>query len=221
MQVFVGIKNAVFEKSTALRSLAELLSLVEKDPEGAPPFLFALTDGGPEHRSTYASFWVALAALFVGADFDYVCFVRTCPGQSWMNFVERMMSLLNIALSGVAVMRDAIDNDPEGALEKLVQRAGSMKELRGFAEKDPALAPKLVESCKAMERVIMGRLEQVTLKGVHVQEAPVLGDEEIDAFFSLVKRLDARMEKGDTTQAKLAIRSEFLRFLKTHAVLTT
>lgn len=235
--VYVSLKNAVFEPSTAMRSVSEVLHLLrflrdrgpaEKrslvvDLEGQiRSILLAITDGGSEHRSTFASVWIALSCLFRGGDFDYVCFLRTCPGQSWMNFVERIMSILNIALSGVVVMREAIDQDRGGALERAVAGCGSMKDLRALIarakDKDGVdLKGKILESCEAIKDDVMARIKRRTLKGREFSEGPHLTDHDIDDVWELILELDGAMERGDTRKEVVKTRTRFMEFLKTHA----
>ena len=51
-QVFVGIKEAVFEPSSALRHASELHDILLTEI-GMKSVLFLYTDGGPGHRTTY------------------------------------------------------------------------------------------------------------------------------------------------------------------------
>ena len=64
-----------------------------------------VTDGGPDHRLTYASVKVALLSLFMSLDLDMLIAVRTCPYQSWTNLAERIMSTLNLALQNISLCR--------------------------------------------------------------------------------------------------------------------
>ena len=58
-----------------------------------------------------------LIALFRASHFDLLVAGRCAPGQSWMNPVERIMSLLNLALQNVALERDASSMEVEGVYE--------------------------------------------------------------------------------------------------------
>ena len=66
------------------------------------PILFLYSDGGPDHRLTYVSVQASLIALFKNLDLDILCVARTAPYQSWR---ERIMSLLNMGLQSVGLMR--------------------------------------------------------------------------------------------------------------------
>ena len=91
-QVFVGIKEAVFEPSRALRHASEVHDILPTEI-GMKSVLFLYTDGGPDHRTTYISTQLSVIALFLNLNLDYLCAARTAPHNSWRNPVERMMSI--------------------------------------------------------------------------------------------------------------------------------
>ena len=103
-QVFVGFKDTAFEQSSPLRHATEL-STILSNPGGDRSVLFLYSDGGPDHRLTYASVQVSLIALFLKLDLDFLCAARTAPSHSWRNPVERIMSTLNLGLQCVGLMR--------------------------------------------------------------------------------------------------------------------
>jgi hypothetical protein len=42
-------------------------------------------------------------------DLDLLIVIRTAPNNSWCNYVERVMSALNLALQGVGVARPLLE----------------------------------------------------------------------------------------------------------------
>ena len=80
------------------------------------PILLLYSDGGPDHRTTYASVKLALIALFKDLDLDLLIALRTAPCNSFANPVERIMSIVNIGLQGVGVMRTAGSQQFESAI---------------------------------------------------------------------------------------------------------
>jgi len=70
-------------------------------------------DGGPNHRVNYLSVKVALIALFRDLNLDVLIALRTAPSNSWANPVERIMSIINIGLQGVGVMRRKMSDEFE------------------------------------------------------------------------------------------------------------
>lgn len=97
-QIFVIIKDRVFQPSSPVRHACELQHLLVFNYSVVPPILFLYADGGPDHRVVYFSVQLSLIALFLTLDLDYLCAVRTAPYNSWRNPVERMMSILNLGL---------------------------------------------------------------------------------------------------------------------------
>ena len=109
-QVTVVVNDAVFQASSPIRHAASLRSLLQEDPK---PILMIFTDGGPDHRLTYESVKVSLIALFKAANLDMLIAGRCAPGQSWVNPVERVMALLNLALQNVSLGREQVDEATE------------------------------------------------------------------------------------------------------------
>lgn len=81
-----------------------------------PPILLIFTDGGPDHRLTYMSVKLSMIALFLEMDLDCLIALRTAPSNSWANPVERIMSIVNMGLQGVGVMRRKVNDDFEKAI---------------------------------------------------------------------------------------------------------
>ena len=69
------------------------------------PILCLYTDGGPDHNNTFLATKLALMSIFLEKDLDMLVAVRTPPYHSWKNPVERVMSIVNIALQGIGLMR--------------------------------------------------------------------------------------------------------------------
>ncbi len=91
------------------------------------------TDGGPDHRVNYLSVKIALIALFRELNLDLLIALRTAPSNSWANPVERIMSIVNIGLQGVGVMRRKMSEEFEKAVCKSVAMfLNAILELRSF-----------------------------------------------------------------------------------------
>ena len=81
-----------------------------------PPILLIYSDGGPDHRCNYMSVKLSLIAVFLDLDLDMLVALRTAPSNSWANPVERIMSIVNIGLQGVGVMRQKGSDNFEKAI---------------------------------------------------------------------------------------------------------
>ena len=88
--------------------------------------LLVQTDGGPDHNLTFFRSKLAHVALFLILDLDHLCAIRGAPHGSYLNTVERAMSLLNLGLQNLALIRKPM---PEWA-ESAVTSVGSMKGVR-------------------------------------------------------------------------------------------
>ena len=117
------------------------------------------TDGGPDHNCKHVSVRLGLLALFLELDLDTMVVMRTAPTQSWGNPVERVMSVLNLGLQGVALAREELEN---GVYEKDFKKCNGMSAVRSAAK-----AYELSEDPKE------GELEP------HIQPLPHQQDEEL------------------------------------------
>lgn len=223
-RVFYGIKNAITQPSTAMRSVAELHATMSKTPDSDKSILLVTTDGGPEHNVKNGSVRVSLTALFLKGDFDLLIAVRTAPGHSWVNPVERVMSICNIGLNALAIARSPLEGGPpeeeDGGFEKIVKKCGSMAEVREAIDKHQGLGQALDRACQPVITQVSDRFKRLSLKEQPFQESVVLGHNKIADFFSIMSRVDGTLKVEETTQAALEKHPDLQRFWETHAVHT-
>lgn len=141
-KVHVGLKDSTFQHSSPLRHATELKQILVGSCTSVNPLLASYTDGGPDHRLTYVSVQIALIALFLELDLDFLCAIRTPPHNSWKNPAERIMSILNLALQGVGIARS------QTAFEDLLQRCKTMKQIRELAKTVPGLEMDILDLLK-------------------------------------------------------------------------
>ena len=128
MHVF--LKDSIFEASCPTRHTAELGRLMkEQYPDAVAVIMY--TDGGPDHNCKHLSVRLGLLALFLELDLDTMVVMRTAPTQSWGNPVERVMSVLNLGLQGVALAREELEN---GVYEKDFKKCNGMSAVRSAAK---------------------------------------------------------------------------------------
>ena len=113
-QVFVGIKESVFEPSSALKHASKVHDILLTEM-GTKSVLFLYTDGGPDHRKTYISTQLSLIALFLNLNLDYLCAARTTPHNSWRNPAERITSIFNLGFQSIGLMRSEMSEPAEAA----------------------------------------------------------------------------------------------------------
>ena len=93
--------------------------------------LVVYTDGGPDHNCKHTSVRLGLLSLFLELDLDTMVVMWTAPTQSLGNPVERVMSVLNLGLQGVALARDELLG---GNFEKDFKKCNGMGAVREVAK---------------------------------------------------------------------------------------
>ena len=196
-QVYVGLKEAVFEPSSALRHSTELYHTLLTDIADKP-VLFLYTDGGPDHRTTYVSTQLSLIALFINFNLDYLCAARTAPHHSWRNPVERMMSILNLGFQSIGLMRSEMSETAEAALKN----CNSVALLRKAGQQYKEEISKSVQSTVSLLTDVICRLE---LKGKKFKVYESCSDEEIQTFWEVLQLIEPQLTRGDTTKKLISI----------------
>ncbi|GAQ92919.1 hypothetical protein KFL_012020010, partial [Klebsormidium nitens] len=187
-QVFVTLKDAVFQPSSPLRHSAELVSIIRwaiRHRMLPPSILLGYTDGGPDHRTTYASVQIAWVAVWLALDLDYLLIVRTIPCNSWVNTVERSMSILNLGMQGVAVMQSAMSP----FFERHFSKATSLAAMRVAASKVDGGEEAWAGAMESVLRMLGERLEKLSLKEEAFTAANLTGAKGWKAFVAKHMRL--------------------------------
>ncbi|GBC03423.1 hypothetical protein RclHR1_05110006 [Rhizophagus clarus] len=86
--------------------------------------------------------------------------MRTTPHHSWTNPAERIISILNLGLQGVALkFRDAMSPESETALVKL----DTLDEIHAAAKTNPTLQNDLRECIKHVQLLLESCTERLVL----------------------------------------------------------
>ena len=196
-QVYVTLKDSVFEPSSPFRHAVELFKILEGLPN---PILMMYTDGGPDHRTTYGAVKLSLIVLFKLLDLDILIAARTAPGHSWANPAERIMSLLNLAYQNIAVHRSEMNSHYEQCLKS----CGSMSDIRKKAAKERGLEDAWLTALEGMVQQLNDRTERVELKGKSFITCEPASKERTDEFESkLHDFIDPGITLGKYTKADL------------------
>ena len=83
-----------------------------------------MTDRGPKHRVDFESIKIPLILMFKQLKLDSLIAILTAPGQSYVNIVERIISILNIVFQNVALERE------ESGSEEEIRKCKDLSELR-------------------------------------------------------------------------------------------
>ena len=116
--VYYTVSDSVFQSSSPFRHGVMLCKIIE-ELEHVPPILMKYTDGGTDQRNTLVSVNVASICLFKELDLDFMIAVRRGPGHSYMNPVDRIMSIFNLGLQNVATERAPGDDE---SIDKKVKK---------------------------------------------------------------------------------------------------
>ena len=210
-QVHVGIKDAIFESSSPLRHGTEL-NYILNSTNDANPILMLYTDGGPDHRLTYISVQLTLIALFLSRDLDMVVAVRTPPYHSWRNPVERIMSILNLALQSVGLMRVNMDHQ----FEEKMSKCSSMEDVRRQAEVSPGFKDAFVDSIEPVKVLLQSLFGRLELKGERFLCFNSADSVSMDTLWNELLLIDSTLTQGLTKKACVSKHPKLEHFLRTH-----
>ncbi|GES76141.1 hypothetical protein GLOIN_2v1773127 [Rhizophagus clarus] len=184
-KVYISFKDAVFQPSSALRHSTEFFSLINRQycNQPLPSILSLYTDGGPDHRCTFGSVQVALIYLFLTGNFDMLIAVRTAPHHSWCNPAERIMSVINYGLQGVAIEREKMPEEYEDEFKILK----TLEDIREKAKDNLCLKAELEKCIVTVQELLCERTEHLVWKNEAFEIENPAFNSEIDEMFKIKK----------------------------------
>jgi len=194
-QVRVLLKNNIFEGSNAFGAMAELLLNYTVELAEQPIF-YLHTDGGGEHNLSFPSVQAAIVAFVREAKPDRGAWGNSCPYHSFGNEPERIMSILNLGMYGVAVARAKIDEEKFRGEESRFTRTKTISELRSTAKAFPQLREGLNDALKPVFELFYERFEKLSLHGVPFERGENTTDTAVDELFASVRQLLAPDASG-------------------------
>ena len=118
------------------------------------------------------------------------------PFHSWMNPVERIMSVINLGLQRVGLARKEMsDND-----EQLLEKAGNMKEIRAVATKHPKFREAVIDSVARPKICLTQVLSRLKLKDEGFSVFNAATQEAMDQCFTALKEVDDTIESTSITK---------------------
>ena len=119
-------KESVFQPNSNFRNVLEIHKalIFNGFTSQNTLHLHMMTDGGPEHRVNFESVKILLILMFKQLKLDSLIVIRTAPGKSYVNIVERIMSALNVGFQNVALERE------QSGSEKEIRKYKDLSELR-------------------------------------------------------------------------------------------
>ncbi len=125
------------------------------------PLLFIYSDDGPDHRLTYLPVQLSLICVFLELDMDYLCAARTAPHHSRRNPAERIMSLINLGLQCVGMMRKEMAPEDEAT----IANCNSMAQHRKVAKSKPNILQAVQDSIEPVKILLSDIMCRLKLKG--------------------------------------------------------
>lgn len=194
----------MYEPSSAIRHVTELQSIFKG--LDYKPILFVYTDGGPDHRLTYLSVQLSLIALFRRLNLDLLIAGRTAPCHSWKNPVERIMSIVNLGLQCVGIMR----KEGSEKFERAIKYASNLKQLREATVQTKEEVKESLSQPVELLKIITERLE---LKGKPFKVFESATSDEIRDFWEAVKFIDPLLLPSNTSKKVLSSRPQLQAFM--------
>jgi hypothetical protein len=217
--LFMGVKCSVLEASGWLRHMTETCKLMEgaakkniapaKDGV-VPPLLLAMTDGGPDHNTTFWSVLVGWILLFLKLDLDMLCAMRPAANFSWRNPVERCFSCINLALQHCAFAREKM----AAKFEDVFGNCKSMKDIRAAAAEDAVVNAAWLESVAGVKVQLQQRIKGLVWTDHDVEMFDPASNEEIDALWAAAMNLDEQLDPQRTAEASQS--DKLQEFVKAH-----
>lgn len=209
-RVFVGLKDNVFQPSSPIRHMTELKGVLHAIND-THPLLLLYTDGGPDHRLTYTTVQISLISLFLALDLDYLCAVRTPPYHSWKNPAERIMSILNVGLQSVGIMRQKTRS-----FEEALKSCNNLTSIRTLGEKNPDLESEVLDALAPMKALLQGIFIRLQLKDHKFETFEAASKLEMDELWKHILAVDDTVTPETTTKAGIQNKEKFQDFLQRH-----
>lgn len=150
------------------------------------PIRLIYSDGGPDYRVTYPSVKLSLIAMFLLDNCDYVLAMRTAPHQSYRNWVERIMSTLNLALQTIAIERRKMSDQ----MEHIIKSLNTMVSIRKAADKNDSFKTALTDSLEPVKSSLNSLFERLSLKQKNFMIGSPASDNLIEEMWQALRDLD-------------------------------
>ena len=203
-QPYCCLKFMPTSPSTPLRHMAELSKI---HPENKPVLLL-FSDGGPDHNVSFVSVQISLIAYFRYGNLDQLIALRTAPGHSYRNPVERINAILNLALQAVGMMRKEMSKE----MEDLFKKCGTLKKIRKQMESNPELEEALLDSVQPTIVLLADVISRCRLKENNFKVSTPADQEIMSELFQAVTDVDDKVTEHDQKK-DLRNRKDLVAFL--------
>ncbi|XP_014674219.1 PREDICTED: uncharacterized protein LOC106814419 [Priapulus caudatus] len=209
--VYVGLKENAFEASSCLRHLAEYSATVPRDN----PIECHYHDGGPDHNVRHMRNKLANIAYFLDRNLDALSSVQTPPKHSWKNPAERCMSILNIGLQGVGLMRQKT-----ASCEDKLKNAGNLGAIRNLESILPQIRQEVLDAVQPVKDLLGDVFSRLKLKDEPLRPFQAASRDDISALAQTLTRIDPDFDASVLTDSKKTVKPGrlILDFIKKHCL---
>lgn len=214
--VHITLKDKIFQPSTPFRHAAETVKIVrsyfsEDDVNANKPIIVRYTDGGPDHRPTFASVQLASILEFIALDLDMVIACRCAPHQSYNNPAERMMSLLNLGLQNVSLTRKEMEIGHEMKMKSMSTMSAVRK------NKNEVLISALKESINAPIQIVKDVFSRLKRTHGDVYAHDACSEDEITGILNIAQIVSEDLNAENVKKLKdLTKVPELKNFVERH-----
>lgn len=157
------------------------------------PVLVLYTDGGPDHRLTYLSVQLALIGLFQRLKLDALRAACTASCHSQKNPVERVMSIFNLGLQSLGLIREKQSED----FEKATDKCKNMSNLHAVADKCPEFKATVLDSIAPVKMLLTKLFERLQLKEESFKPITA-ASEDVDVIWNLIQEVEPSLVRGES-----------------------
>ncbi|XP_072024864.1 LOW QUALITY PROTEIN: uncharacterized protein [Amphiura filiformis] len=204
-QPFCCLKFMPTQPSTPIRHIAEISKLMDTHN---PPIQLFYSDGGPDHNVSFLSVQISLIAYFRQKNLDQLIAVRTAPGHSYRNPVERINAILNLALQAVGMMRQEMAKE----MEDMFKACGNLKKIRAKIVSNPELGTSLLDSVQSTITLLSDVIARCRLKENNFKLYTPADTEMMKELFQSIIEIDDKVTEKDQKK-DLRARKDLSKFL--------
>ena len=178
-----------------------------------PAILVVRTDGGSDHSPKLMQVQLALLSLYLATGMDMLVAVRTAPGHSFLNDVEKKMALLNLGVANIALARSKMNAEHEAA----TRSDGSMAKIRKRAQIVGGLKKAWMASTAAPIKVISDRFTRLRCGDHAVQMQDPATDNDILSMHDVIADVfDSNYNQNMTQKKNLRDLPNVSAFINSH-----
>ncbi len=168
-----------------------------------------------DHRLTYSSVQISLIDIFLARDLDFLCAVSTPPYNSWKNPAERIMSILNIGLQSVGIMRNKTCS-----YEDSLKNLNTLSDIRSLGQKEPALKEEVKDALEPMKALLHGLFSRLKIKGKSFRTFEAASVADMNKMWQCILDVDGDLKPEVTHKKELDKLKLYQAFLSEHCKIT-